>query len=622
MRVVSEEYKNKIKAQTRKIYSKVQIDYSDPEIEQGVETITNGDNHTSYPFQVFNGREEPSFKYLSLDGSFQLGDDSFGLAPSEKETSKYSYGLWGNKLSDSNGMFAVPYPKIIMDFIAKPIRSLKLIGDSKRDEYARGFTINLYKEDVLAYTETVVNNDQINWNKEIPQANEITRMEIEISKWSTANRVIKIMEVFTSIQEIYEGDDIFFIHLLEEKEVSQGSLPVGNISSNEIQIKLNNGDRSFDAGNKNSDLYGLVKPNRIIRAWIGIDGEFIPLGVFWSKDWVVPESDIVATVIARDRLDRLRDNTYSTSIVQTNKNMYELAETVLIDAGLNDEQYWIDEELKQFTVPYAYFNPVTHREALRQISTACLGQVYCNRDGMIRIEGPSYVLNKIVPPITEAYEISDDDYFIKDNPSRQTEIANHITIETRPLKPDTLQEVYLSNEPLNITAEQYRDVTIFFNEAPCIDVNISIQGVGTIVNSSIYAWGANIKIYSSTTGTFTLSAMGKPLRVISKDKIVVQDGDSIIDNGIIRYNFPSNHLIQNQSTAQIIADKLLQYYKDPKRDLEMDWRGNPALELNDIVVVNDYVRGDDEELGYYYATKQELEYNGGLRAKLSGRRAI
>lgn len=635
---VSEKYNEEIKAQTRKIYSKIQIDYSDPEIDQGIEIISNENNHTSYPFQIADGKIESNFRYLTLDDSWTLGDNSYGLAPHETEATKCQYGLWGEQLSDANGFFLVPYPKIIMQFISRPIRSLKLVGDSKRNEFAKDFTIKLYRaDDTIAHTETVIDNILVNWNKEIEQVNEIVKIEIEITRWNMSNRVIKIMEVLTSIQEIYEGDDIMFIHLLEEKEVTQGSLPIGNITSNELQIKLNNTERLFDAGNKDSNLYGLIKPNRIIRAWIGTKTELVPLGIFWTRDWDVPESDIIATAIGRDRLDRLRDNNYSTSVVQINKNMYELAEMVLVDAGLNDEQYWLDNELKQFTVPYAYFNPVTHREALRQIAMACLGQVYCDREGIIRFEGPSFTLNRVMEKtvntflqaefpaeveILEGYGISDDDYFLKDNPSRQSNIANHITVETQPLKPDIVQEIYKSNDPLSIKAEGYRNITIFFNEIPCIDVDIFAQGTGEIVETKTYSWGADLKVYSSEDGVFEITALGRPLKVINKNKVIVQDKNSIIDNGIIRYNFPLNHLIQSTSSAETIANLLLQYYKDPKRDLVMDWRGNPALELNDIIVVDDYARGQEQEPGYYYITKQELEYNGGLRAKLEGRRAL
>lgn len=631
----SQKFQDAMRAVNRRIYGRIQIDYSDTEIDQNIQVSSNDSNLVSFPMQITDGKNEPSFKYAALDGSWTL-DGTYHLAPSGGE--EYQFGLWGSKLSGSDGIFTEPYPTIILTFIARPIRSLKLVGDSKRNEYPVDFAIRLYKtNDELAYVEAVTDNTQVYWEKPIEQVNEIVKMEIEIRRWNAANRTIKIMEVFTSIQEIYEGEDIISINLLEEKEVSQGSLPVGNISSNEIEIVLNNINREFDAGNKSSRLYGLVKPNRKIKAWIGTEDELIPLGVFWSKDWDVPEDGITAKTIGRDRLDRLRDTEYSTSTVQVNKTIYELAEMVLKDAGLEEGQYWLDEELKQFSVPYAYFKPVSHREALRQIATACLGQVYCDRYGVIRFEGPSFTLDRIEEvkrvaflqsefpaemDFVEAYGISIDDYFRKDNPSRQSNIANHITVETQPLRPDTEQEVYTGNEPITIKAGETKKITIQYNHTPCIDIAITLEGTGNIVDTKIYAWGADVIVTSATDGEFTLKAIGKPLKVINKDVIVVQDEESIIDNGIIRYKFPGNHLIQSRVIAETIAEKLLQYYKDPKRDLTMDWRGNPALELGDIVRINDYVRGNNEEIGYYYITKQELEYAGYLRAKLEGRRAI
>lgn len=109
-------------------------------------------------------------------------------------------------------------------------------------------------------------------------------MTLEITKWSHAGRQAKILEFFTSIQETYEGDDILLVRLLEEREVSQGSLPVGNISANEIDIRLNNETRKFDAGNKQSPLYQTLKANRRIRAWLGVEVEGV-WAVFGDRTW-------------------------------------------------------------------------------------------------------------------------------------------------------------------------------------------------------------------------------------------------------------------------------------------------------------------------------------------------
>jgi len=101
----------------------------------------------------------------------------------------------------------------------------------------------------------------------------VAKQELIITKWSHAGRQAKIIEFFTSIREVYETGDLVSVKLLEEREASQGSLPVGNISANEVTIVLNNEDKKFDIDNEQSPLKNLLKPNRRIQVWIGADIE-------------------------------------------------------------------------------------------------------------------------------------------------------------------------------------------------------------------------------------------------------------------------------------------------------------------------------------------------------------
>jgi hypothetical protein len=501
-------------------------------------------------------------------------------------------------------------------FLPRPITKLKVVGDSARGEYPMDFTVKLYgAADALLYTETVASNLLISWNKTLNNAiTQVVKMVLEITKWSHQGRQCKIVEFFTSIQEVYE-DDVLMINLLEEREVSQGSLPVGNISSNEIDIRLVNNNRKFDAGNTQSPLYQTLKQNRRIKAWLGVDTstgkEYVPLGVFWSGDWNVPEQDVYAQTTGRDRLEMLRKSTYSTSQVQINQTLYTLAIGVLDDAGLTEEEYFVDTELQNYLVPYSYFEDQSHREALRKIAEACLGQVYCDRNGVIRIEGPSYLQSQTVPVDT----LTGDDYFSKDNPVKWSEVANYIEVETQPLRPDVLQEVYRSNEVVSIAAGETKTVTAYYNNAPCINAAASLSGTGSISSATYYAWGATVKVYSAAAGTFELTINAQPLKILNKDKVVRQDADSIVDMGTLKYTYPGNPLVQTVAIAEIIADRLLAYYKNPRRDVEVDWRGNPAMLLGDRIKVTDKLEQND-----YFVIKQELEFNGALNAKLSGRK--
>jgi len=632
---VSEEYLTKIKADSRRVYGKIQIDYTDPFLDQSINMTANENANVSYPQQTADSVLEPLGKILSLDGSCNL-DGSYILAPYED----LQMGWWGSQLAGVGGVLTSPYPTLTAVFLARPIASLKVVGDSARVEYPVDFTIKLYDSaDTLLHTETVTDNSLVIWNKTLATITQVTKMALEITKWSHVGRQCKIIEFFTSIQEIYEGDDILMINLLEEKEVTQGSLPVGNISSNEIDIRLFNKNRKFDAGNSQSPLYQTLKQNRKIKAWLGIlniynwenilgntwnditgtwldvqfvdseNKEFVPLGTFWSGDWNVPEQDVYAQTTGRDRLELLRKSTYSTSQVFQNTNLFILAENVLEDAGLLAEDYYIDVELQDYIIPYSYFNPQSHREALRVIAEACIGQVYCDREGVIRIEGPSAISN-IVETI-----ITDDDYFNKDNPAKWSQVANYITLETQPLKLDVLQEVYKSNEPVNIGVET-KTITAFYNNTPAINAVASITGTGTISSETYYAWGANIKVTSSSVGTFELTINAQPLKVLNKNKIIRQDEESIIDMGTLKYTFPDNPLVQTVIIAETIADKLLSSFKNPRRDIVVDWRGNPALLLGNKIKV-----ADDREENEYNITSQNLEYDGTLSGRFLGRRA-
>lgn len=339
---------------------------------------------------------------------------------------------------------------------------------------------------------------------------------------------------------------------------------------------------------------------------------YIPLGVFWNLDWLVPDGDIYAQTTGRDRLELLKYSTYSNNQVKQNITLYDLAADVLNDYPLNPEEYSIDNELQNIVIPYAYFTSQSHQEALRKIAEAALGQVYCDREGIIRLEGFSFLQNKT----TSELEITRDDYFSKDNPTNYSQIANYIEVETQPLKPDAEQEVYRSNEPVSIAAGETKTITAYYTEEPCIDATASIEGTGSIVEATYYSWGATVKVTSDTAGTFELVINAKPLKVQGAEKIVAKDEDSIREHGVIKYTFPKNPLVQTREIAQQIADNLLEYYKEPRRDLSLEWRGNPALLLGDRITLTDKYSSQD-----FFVVKQEIEYDGGLRATLEGRKA-
>lgn len=282
---VSTEFLEKMKSDRRRVLAKVTIDYTAPFLDQSIEVQASEQANVSYPAQTADAVSEPFAKIASLDGFWVL-DGSFALAPDPEEAETHQMGWWGSQLAGAGGVFVPPYPTLTIAFVPRPITNLQAVGDSKRQEWPVDFNIKLYDgNNTLRHTETVTGNTEIAWSKVLDEPiTQVEKMTLEITKWSHAGRQAKILEFFTSIQEVYEGDDILLVRLLEEREVSQGSLPVGNISANEIDIRLNNETRKFDVGNTQSPLYQLLKQNRRIRAWLGVEVEGV-WAVFGDITW-------------------------------------------------------------------------------------------------------------------------------------------------------------------------------------------------------------------------------------------------------------------------------------------------------------------------------------------------
>lgn len=222
------------------------------------------------------------------------------------------------------------------------------------------------------------------------------------------------------------------------------------------------------------------------------------------------------------------------------------------------------------------------------------------------------------------YVIDADEIFAKDQPSRGQVVANYIEVWVNPLKPtEEPEEVYRSKDPVTIPAGTTKTITIHFDDEPVTEPAVALEEAGanlSIVDTKYYAWGADVKIRNTGSGAQTclVVATGKPLKVQGREMVVRKDEVSIQENGLKKYTF-DNPFVQDRATAELIADKLLSF-SNAKRDIKIDWRGDPALELADVTMIPEYQRRDIDQRGIFYVTKQELEFDGGLRAKLEGRK--
>jgi hypothetical protein len=130
--------------------------------------------------------------------------------------------------------------------------------------------------------------------------------------FSTNRKIyVKVTVYWTdNLQVTYSGKDLFSVSLLERKDIYSGLLSAGNLSANTLEIVFNNISRIFDQSNPTSPLQGLLKTNRKLEPFIGVDVgggiiEWISLGIFWSGEWISPEEKIRTFINGVDRLEML-----------------------------------------------------------------------------------------------------------------------------------------------------------------------------------------------------------------------------------------------------------------------------------------------------------------------------
>jgi len=246
-----------------------------------------------------------------------------------------------------------------------------------------------------------------------------------------------------------------------------------------------------------------------------------------------------------------------------------------------------------------------------------------------------------------AYLITKDDYFQLQQPAKSEELNNIIEVASNPLTiQDFDDELYKTSEPIPITNGETITVEVKFRDVPVRnptaqgyyvgetttvppeaeeleynDTTGLISSTELLTSAEYYAWGATVTVTNNygADGYCIIVVSGYPLKA-NPEIMVAQDEDSIAENGILKYEYPDNHLIQSRDIAQDIADELLESYSTPRKDVNVQWRGDPALELIDEIQVPEYQKGSIDTQGIFSVFKHVLNFDGTLRSVVDGRK--
>lgn len=300
--------------------------------------------------------------------------------------------------------------------------------------------------------------------------------------------------------------------------------------------------------------------------------------------------------------------------IEQETSLYTIATSILSDALTPSNGEWvIDTELQKYLIPYAWFKPTDHRQAIGKVAEACGGVAYQDRYGKVTVEAANFAERSVTGTALSAIT----DSMILKASSPVSDVRNRIQIQTSPYipkaAPEKVFELYGTNT-INNNEQKTYDV-VFRGYDAVIDCSATLTSTptgATIISEEYFSYGATIVIEGSSDGqVVNLSVDGTPLIQSGVELIERTDGDSIRRNGDRALSIMDNNLIQNSLVAGTIADDILATTKQESRDINITWRGDPTLELGDEISIN----GQQGVI-----ITQEFRFNGALSASMQMRK--
>lgn len=581
---VSLSYDAAVYATSRQFQSKVEFEILDVDAaSDGTVTVT-AESSFSIKAQILNLTRLMCAKYATLEDDYWLLDGSFCLPPKLSETG-HEVGWWSSALCDAAGDFAVNQV-ITLDFTKDHSSiGLSITFDPMTGEYADTFDIDVYDSSaVLLHHEAVTGNTDTLYILTENLTN-FRQVVVTITKWGVGNRRARVTEIDFGIIIEYTDTDIINMNVLEDIDTTSGQT-----SSNEMKFMLNNQAQLFNILNP-TGIYPYLQRKQKLKPYLGLVitpalTEFIGMGIFYLTNWKADEGELTASFEARCMLDILNQSQYRKG-KQQSRTLGLLAEDVLIDAGVID--YYIDAAL--YAITSAGNLPIsTHREALQSIAISGKAVLYCNRNGTVVLDQLSNVASGETISLNDMYK----------SPLIQLDkLANTVNVEVSTYTAKAAPEnIYTGTIAIGGT----KDVWIIYKSYPAQTCSSVV--VGGVVNSETY-YGNAALLNITAAGSVSITTTGTVLE-ISKSPHEVLDSGTLPDEQTVSLKI-ENPLITDSTLADNVADWILAE-KQKRFMYEVNWRGNPELEVADIVTIQD----NFSENKTARITKQEFNYAGCL----------
>lgn len=286
-------YQEAIVADTRRIYLKVIVDISDPDLTFGniaysgiASTVCVKEQVRDKVFDLVPHGTLETDRWI-LDGTMQLFPDS----PSQL---KEQAGFIGDVLSGENGVFS---PEVWVEIQFENVSILQACSvyfpTAEYDGVPDTFKVEIFQSRTAYYTKTFTGNTADHISLDGFTVIEPDAIRITVSKWSRSDRRLRVVEIVPGVYEDWNGDQIAEFYVKHQADVSCLTIPYGTCS-----VKIDNLDRRFEPRNK-SGVFQSIEERQNIDVQMGVllpdnSVEYKRLGRFYqySGGWKTGDNGI------------------------------------------------------------------------------------------------------------------------------------------------------------------------------------------------------------------------------------------------------------------------------------------------------------------------------------------
>lgn len=376
---VSTAYKEAMRAPFRQMRSRCRV-------YLGVfDSTVEGDGAVVAPEATFyadpdnlNTGDAVSATYATFEPDF-FRLDGTQLLLSENAQAAVQQGWVSEAASDADGVFPEGV-ELVRQFENKhDVIGLTLTFGTVPEDAPKQFTLLAYAGDELL-KEQSYEDPEFRYVAEFPVSG-FDRLVIRYDASRAPYGRARMNRIEYGIGYTWQDDQLLSVTEKHADSPVSVELPTASMA-----ITVRNTDGQFSA-TSDSSLVRFLSDGQPVQVDYGVDleggTEWIPGGKWYLSTWTATESQ--AKFAAEDRITRLTKTTFEKGVYDFGQHsMAELARTVLLDAGLTEDEFSIGSTLNRIfsTVPLPI---ASHAECLQLIANRARARLFMDRQGRVSL---------------------------------------------------------------------------------------------------------------------------------------------------------------------------------------------------------------------------------------------